>query len=86
MRKEGEAGGPPRAPSEGQQLPSLRIEQSRRQRPPTLQQHIPDQALQALQGVAAQGLATQADKPEIHQEGGAGTLQPAAAKQVRMGA
>jgi len=73
-------------PSEGQQLPRLRIELSRRQRPPALQEHIPDQALQALQGVAAQGLATQADKAEIHQEGGAGTLQPAAAKKVRMGA
>jgi hypothetical protein len=40
------------------------IELSQRQRPPALQEHIPDQALQTLQGVAAQ-----ADKAEIHQEG-----------------
>jgi hypothetical protein len=31
-------------------------------------------------------VAAQADKPEIHQERGAGTLQPAAAEKVRMGA
>jgi hypothetical protein len=86
IRQEEEAGGHPRAPSEGQQLPRLRIELSRRQRSPALQEHIPDQALQALQGVVAQGMATQADKAEIHQEGGAGTLQPAAAEKVRMGA